>query len=213
MSIFSRVYHFFAMRNPDGFGKAWIYRHSMTEIELFSRLDGKSVALVGNARALIETCQGSEIDAFDIVIRMNKAPGLGSAGSGSKIDWIATSGQTQHDVLPTVLWVGRRVRKVPYDLLVSGRLFVYSSVRRGALSETLTARASTGVMTVELLLRSPARSVDLFGFDFYESRSLSGEQTLETAPHAYGEERKWIMARLVETTRLTLHSMVKATTN
>lgn len=208
--MFKRIYHFFAMRNPDGFGKAWIERHSMTEAELFSRLAGKSVALVGNARALLEAGQAAEIDAYDIVIRMNKAPGLGTPGGGYKIDWIATAGLTPHNVLPTVLWLGRRVRKVPYDLLMSGRLFVYSSLHRGALSETLTARASTGVMAVELLLRSPARSIDLFGFDFYESRSLSGEQTLETAPHAYGEERKWITARLAGDARLTLHPMVKS---
>lgn len=208
--MFGRIYHFFAMRNRDGFGKAWIERHGMTEVEVFSRLEGKRVALVGNARALLQAGQGDEIDAFDIVIRLNKAPGLGTKGGGSRIDWIATAGRTPYDVLPTVLWVGQHVRRLRYDLLMSGRVFVYSTMHRGALSETLTARASTGVMTVELLLRSPAKSIDLFGFDFYESRSLSGEQTLETAPHAYGEEKKWIMARVADDTRLTVHPMHKA---
>lgn len=207
MSIFQRIYHVFAMRNPDGFGADWIRQHSLTEDDIFARLEGKSVAVIGNARALLQTRQGAEIDAHDIVLRINEAPALGTPGGGSKLDWIATSMPTRHDNTPTVLWIGRKVRKIPYSLMTSGRLFVYSRMRRDALSSDLSARASTGIMVVELLLRSPASSIELYGFDFYASRSLSGDHTIDTTPHAYDEERKWVMQRMAGDARLAVHPM------
>ncbi|MEO8241519.1 MAG: glycosyltransferase family 29 protein [bacterium] len=207
MYLFDRFRHFFATRDPDGKGRDWIVQHSLTEVEVFRRLDGKTVALVGNARALLETRQGGSIDAHDIVIRINKAPGFGTDATGFKLDWSALADKSPNDQTSTVLWLGRKVYKIPYRLMTSGRLFVYDQVRRNELSGDLSARASTGIMAVELLLRSPARSVDLYGFDFYASRSLSGDHTIESTPHNYAEEEKWITARLADEPRLTLHRM------
>lgn len=207
MALFDRVLHLLYTRYPETLGRDWIRQNSLTEEELFRRLDGKSVALIGNARALLETRQGAAIDKHDIVIRINRAPGLGTEAAGSKLTWIACADRTPHDVTPTVLWLGRKVRKIPYRLMVSGRLFIYDHVRRDGLSGVLSARASTGIMGIELLLRSPVKSIDLYGFDFYASRSLSGDHTKDSTPHNYTEEEKWVFGRLAHEARLRLHPM------
>lgn len=212
MALFDPVLHFLYMRYPETLGRDWIIQHSLTEAEVFRRLEGKTVALIGNARALLETRQGSAIDKHDIVIRVNGAPGLGTEAAGSKLTWIACADRTAHDVTPTVLWLGRKVRKIPYRLMISGRLFIYDQVRRDSLSGDLSARASTGIMGIELLLRSPVKSIDLFGFDFYASRSLSGVHTKESTPHNYTEEEKWVFDKLANEARLRLHPMMPGAT-
>ena len=52
---------------------------SVSQKALLGDLAGKSVALVGNARALAEGQAGAAIDAHDVVIRINRAPARGSA--------------------------------------------------------------------------------------------------------------------------------------
>ena len=64
---------------------------SVAQPDLLAALRGKTVALVGNARALANTQMGEEIDAHDIVIRCNRAPIITSRSHGTRTDWIATS--------------------------------------------------------------------------------------------------------------------------
>ncbi len=207
MYLFDLIRHFRAVRAPDAYGKAWFASHCLTEAEIFDRLQGKSVALIGNARALMQTRLGSDIDAHDIVIRINHAPGLGTDAAGHKLDWLATAERPRIKGIETVLWIGRKVRKIPYDLMTSGRLYVYGAAYRNGLSEGLGARASTGIMTVELLLRSPAASIALYGFDFYASQSLSGDHTIENTPHNYHAEKDWIAAKVAQEPRLKIVPM------
>ena len=207
MYLFDLIRHFRAVRAPETCGKAWFARHSLTEAAIFDRLRGKSVALIGNARALMTTRLGSEIDAHDIVIRINHAPGLGTDAAGHKLDWLATAVRPRIQGVETVLWIGRKVRKIPYNLMTSGGLYVYGAAYRNGLSEGLGARASTGIMTVELLLRSPAASITLYGFDFYASQSLSGDHTIDNTPHNYHAEKDWITAKTAQDPRLTIVPM------
>lgn len=205
--LLDRIRHFQAVRAPETRGKAWFARHTLTEAATFDRLAGKTVALVGNARALMQMRQGSAIDDHDIVIRINNAPGLGTEAAGNKLDWLATAILPRPLCVERVLWIGRKVHKIPFDLMTSGQLHVYSAACRNALSEGLGARASTGIMTTELLLRSPAASITLYGFDFYASRSLSGDHSIDTAPHNYHAEKDWITDKTAQDPRLEIVPM------
>ena len=144
------------------------------------------------------------------MIRINNAPGLGGDAAGHRLDWLAVAVQPRIAGYRIVLWIGRKVRKIPFALMTSGNLFVYDAAYRNSLSEGLGARASTGIMTVELLLRSPARSITLYGFDFYASRSLSGDHTIDETPHNYHAEKDWITAKAATEPRLTIVPMTPA---
>ncbi len=204
LQTFDRLRHFSAVRAPETHGKDWFGRHCLTEAANFDKLCGKTVALVGNARALMQTSQGQSIDAHDIVIRINNAPGLGTDAAGYKLDWLATAVLPRRLAVDRVLWIGRKVRKIPFELMTSGRLYVHQAACRNDLSEGLGARASTGIMTADLLLRSPAATITLYGFDFYASRSLSGPHTIDNTPHNYQAEKDWITARTAQDSRLQI---------
>ncbi|WP_286789889.1 glycosyltransferase family 29 protein, partial [Thioclava sp. UBA3469] len=62
---------------------------SVSQKALLGDLAGKSVALVGNARALAEGQAGAAIDAHDVVIRINRAPMPSAESHGTRTDWLA----------------------------------------------------------------------------------------------------------------------------
>ena len=66
-----------------------LQRLSVPQAELLETLRGKSVALVGNARALAQGAQGPAIDAAQVVIRINRAPMPGPQSHGTRTDWLA----------------------------------------------------------------------------------------------------------------------------
>lgn len=62
-------------------------------------------------------------------------------------------------------------------------------------------------MIIDLLSRSKARKIDLYGFDFFASLSLSGERQAEQVPHDFDRERVFIDALLASDPRVHLHKM------
>ena len=65
--------------------------YSRPEPEVLGLLAGRSVALVGNARALSEGSCGAQIEACDIVFRLKRAPIPSPVSHGVRTDWLATS--------------------------------------------------------------------------------------------------------------------------
>ena len=60
-------------------------------------------------------------------------------------------------------------------------------------------------MMIDLCLRSRLSRLDLFGFDFFASRSLSGRRTAEQVPHDFGSEARWVRALMDTDPRLHLN--------
>ena len=65
-------------------------QHAGTE-KLQALVDGKSVAVVGNASSLFGKNQGAEIDAHDVVIRLNRGFIVDRTQQGSRTDIIGTA--------------------------------------------------------------------------------------------------------------------------
>jgi hypothetical protein len=57
------------------------------------------------------------------------------------------------------------------------------------LSGRLGGPPTTGLMTINLLSRSNARQIALYGFDFFASLSLSGRRASAQVPHDFAAER------------------------
>ncbi|HCL67669.1 MAG TPA: hypothetical protein DIC56_23100 [Rhizobium sp.] len=182
----------------------------MSERLLSHLLDGKSVALVGNAVSLRDRAFGAAIDANDIVIRCNRAPIITTRSHGTRTDWIATSIDIPEDVprergARLILWMSPKLKRLPSWLFHWPQVFMNSRAGNQRLAEHLGSRPSTGAMVIDLLVRSNCRSVELYGFDFFSGLSLSGVHTRETTPHDFGSEEVWVQQLLEMDSRFSLH--------
>ena len=71
-----------------------------------------------------------------------------------------------------------------------------------AFREALAAPPTTGAMMIDLCLRSGLARLDLYGFDFFASRSLSGSRSAEQVPHDFAAEAAWVEDRAARDPRL-----------
>ena len=173
-------------------------------------LAGKSVALVGNARSLSKSEFGEQIDDADVVIRINSAPIPDPRSHGSRTDWIAMSTPTRRALIAErapsrLLWMTRKRKRLPYWLARDSRFFLNPVAAVEKLRQDMGSAPTTGAMVIDLLLRSEAASIDLYGFDFFSSLSLSGRRTAEQVPHDFSAEQKWVEQQMSLDPRLTLH--------
>lgn len=182
---------------------------------LLADLAGKSVALVGNARALAQTHQGPQIDAHDLVARINRAPTPDAQSHGSRTDWLflATSlPAARLDALnpKRVLWMSHKRKRLGWNIASSQGFYLHPLTDYQNLKGSLGAPPSTGIMAAELLLRSGLARLDLYGFDGFASLSLSGRRKAQQVPHHFGSEAAWLESRAASDPRLVIHPPLPA---
>jgi len=195
-----------------------LFRWSLSVETISAQLEGKSVAIVGNARALSNTEQGHAIDLEDIIVRLNSAPIPETRSHGSRTDWLAMSIPVQQALIDRrspgiILWMTRKRKRLPWRIARDPRFFLNPRRDAIALSATLGASASTGALVIDLVRRSPARSITLYGFDFFASRSLSGSRSAEHVPHDFAAERRWIMKLASTDARIKIVSTTASVPN
>lgn len=199
-----------ARRQEDrAWAESFLENGALSQTALQARLQARTVAIVGNARAPIPNDYVQEIDDHDIVIRMNLAPGFGAPGRGSKIDWLATSippvlPKSVLNRLDLIIWMTNKRRRLKFQLWRSGRLSMYPASRNRALREALGARPSTGAMALDLILSSPATAITLYGFDLFQTASLSGSANMAEVPHNFKAEEEWVMSAVKTDPRLII---------
>lgn len=189
--------------------EAALARLSVPQPALLADLEGRRVALVGNARALAEGQAGAAIDAADLVIRINLAPMPGPASHGTRTDWLGLAvrlGAADRARLAPgrILWMSPKRKRLDWDSAKSTGFYLHPLADYAALRDRLAAPPTTGAMLIDLLLRSQLRDLTLFGFDFFASQSLSGRRTAAQVPHDFGSEADWVHDLLRRDPRLTL---------
>lgn len=172
-------------------------------------LAGRHVALVGNARSLAQGALGERIDAADLVIRLNAAPISSPLSHGRRTDWIACSMPLTDEVLTTrapsrVLWMTRKRKRLPHDLAHRPGFYLHPRPMAQTLADALGAPPTTGMMVIDLLALSQARRIELYGFDFFSSLSLSGRRTAADVPHDFAAEKAWVDRLLERDPRIVL---------
>jgi len=194
-SIFARLVWFpinRLWRNGDS-----LIQYSAPQDALLTELAGKSVAIVGNSRALAETSFGADIERADIIVRINAAPMPSARSHGGRTNWLAlavalnkNSGQS---IGPQrVLWMSPKRKRLPLWVLRGPGFHLFSMDSFRALKSALGAPPSTGLMVIDLLQKSEARSISIYGFDFFSSLSLTGSRTQAQVPHDFSAEKKWV---------------------
>jgi hypothetical protein len=177
--------------------------------ELAEELRGKSVSVVGNARSLSQTDSGSDIDGADIVIRINSAPIPSAQSHGTRTDWhalaVKNSGALRERVRPNrYLWLSHKRKRLDWTTASSSGFYLFAQDDFNLLSNQLGARPTSGLSLIALLERSPAARINLFGFDFFESLSLTGSRTADQVPHDFTAEKKWVYDLLRRDERFSL---------
>lgn len=173
---------------------------SVSQADLLDGLDGRSVALVGNARALAEKELGGEIDGHDVVVRINRAPMPSTASHGQRTDWLGLAvrlgPEDRARIQPRrILWMSPKRKRLDWETAHSPGFYLYPLADNDALEQQLGAPPTTGLMLIDLLLRSKLTALTLYGFDFFASLSLTGSRTAEQVPHDFGAEADWVTRR------------------
>ena len=191
-------------------GENYLFDFSLSEVELLSRLSDRSISLVGNARSLNEKSFGTDIDKNEIIIRLNRAPILSESSHGKKTSWIATATSLPNSLLALhnpeiILWMTPKVRKLGLNLINFSSFYLHKKKANEILKIKIGARPSVGLMIFDLIQKSEASKIDIFGFDFFESLSNSGRRTLEQVPHNFISEKDYFQAVSKTDTRIKFY--------
>ncbi|MDO5605248.1 MAG: glycosyltransferase family 29 protein [Paracoccus sp. (in: a-proteobacteria)] len=183
---------------------------SVPQARLLAEAGGRSVALIGNARALADGRAGAEIDAHDLVVRINLAPTPTPQSHGMRTDWLGLATR-----LPTaernrinpgrILWMSHKRKRLDWRSAHSPGFYLHPQTDYQMLKDEIGAQPTTGALLIALLLRSDLTQLDLYGFDFFASKSLSGSRNAQQVPHDFSAESAWVRALTEADKRLHLH--------
>ena len=187
-----------------------LMRLSVPQGDLLATLAGKRVALIGNARALAETDHGADIDTADLVIRINRAPMPSAASHGSRTDWLALAvrldAADRARIAPgRMLWMSPKRKRLDWTTATSPGFYLHPLADYQALKDRLGAPPTTGAMLIDLIARSEMSRLDLYGFDFFASLSLSGRRNAEQVPHDFSGESRWVQDLQLADRRIHRH--------
>lgn len=177
--------------------EATLSQQSVPQGNLLADLEGKAVALIGNARALADSDHGAAIDAADLVIRINRAPMPAARSHGTRTDWLALavrlSDADRARLAPDrLLWMSPKRKRLDWGSASSPGFYLHPLPDYHALRDRLAAPPTTGAMLIDLLLRARLATLTLYGFDFFASQSLSGRRTAAQVPHDFTSEAAWV---------------------
>ncbi|MFC3578421.1 glycosyltransferase family 29 protein [Streptomyces yaanensis] len=195
------------LRDPLFGGLQWI---SLGEFR--NRIAGKSICLIANSGKVGESSMGAEIDAYDLVVRFNSYK-IDPAHTGRRTDIHATihkHGFNWDKHVDTRLVFGGVSGDWKYSLrnrLVPGaQTYLGDESLRWPVRNIgrLGAEAWPGIPTsgfnmlwlLDFLDVSP--TLDLIGFDFYESGAYRIAEAMKmpiTSVHEYTSEKAWVMER------------------
>jgi len=148
-------------------------------------IEGKSVAVVGNAKSIFDKANGPKIDAHDVVIRFNKGLIIKPESQGKKTSILLLACELSLDEKASYkAWfsINRSTNTKCGDLTISNR-------PRAALSALIGRQPTTGLMAIDLCVESKAKSIDLYGFDFEATPTFYNPEGYVT-PHDYDAEEK-----------------------
>lgn len=186
--------------------------YSVGREDLLGEMHGKRIAVVGNARALADMHYGDQIDAADLVIRINRAPRPTLSSHGARTDWLAlaTSLDRRHARkvgASRILWMSHKRKRLPIWALGTSGFYLHPASEFESLRDMLGAPPTTGLMMIDLASESDATAIDLYGFDFFSSLSLTGSRSADDVPHDFVTEQDFVQQLIETDSRVTLHSM------
>ncbi|MEV7883213.1 glycosyltransferase family 29 protein [Streptomyces sp. NPDC002817] len=189
--------------------------------EFRNRIAGKSICLIANSGRVGASSMGAEIDAYDLVVRFNSYR-IDPKHTGSRTDIHATihkHGFNWDRQVDTRLVFGGisgdwkyslRNRLVPGAQTFLGDESLRWPVRNiGKLgTDVWSGIPTTGFNMLYLLdFLDVSPTLDLIGFDFYESGAYRVQEAMKlaiTSVHEYTSEKAWVMQRAQSVTDMRI---------
>ncbi|MER6181209.1 glycosyltransferase family 29 protein [Streptomyces sp. NPDC001652] len=189
--------------------------------EFRNRIAGKSICLIANSGRVGASSMGAEIDAYDLVVRFNSYR-IDPKHTGGRTDIHATihkHGFNWDQQVDTRLVFGGISGDWKYSLrnrLVSGaQAFLGDESLRwpvrniGRLgTDVWSGIPTTGFNMLYLLdFLDVSPTLDLIGFDFYESGAYRVQEAMKlaiTSVHEYTSEKAWVMQRAQSVTDMRI---------
>ncbi|MCX5361231.1 glycosyltransferase family 29 protein [Streptomyces sp. NBC_00124] len=189
--------------------------------EFRNRIAGKSICLIANSGRVGASSMGSDIDAYDLVVRFNSYK-IEPKHTGSRTDIHATihkHGFNWDRQVDTRLVFGGisgdwkyslRNRLVPGAQTFLGDESLRWPVRNiGKLgTDVWSGIPTTGFNMLYLLdFLDVSPTLDLIGFDFYESGAYRVQEAMKlaiTSVHEYTSEKAWVMQRAQSVTDMRI---------
>lgn len=184
---------------------------------MMNLIDGKSVAVVGNANSLLSTTFGAEIDSHDTVIRFNKAAGLLDPNRYKR----STGNKTDIWVINNYLWFAQLYNKYSHNVTCVVQIndfecpsdIVKYTENIHRLINSLGARPSSGIRVLDMLHYSDARQITVYGFDFKKThtyydlnkRTAKIEQN-QGSPHDFFAEERYFFDVLAQNPKINLRT-------
>lgn len=164
-------------------------------------VNGKTVAIIGNASSLIDKNLGNEIDEADIVIRINLGVVSKSSAQGSRCDILGISLPLSSDKVDDlfapkfIIWLTPRWKH--FSLRSSNHLEKTTFYPKSCWEKDfkkLKARPSSGYMLINFFTRIlTPKTVKIYGFDFGKSQTLTDLPRKRPAQHDFAREQVLIL--------------------
>lgn len=182
--------------------RAFVLKITRNSDARFTKLiAGKRVAIVGNAKSLLSTEFGAEIDAHDVVIRLNKGFPKQHESQGHRTDAVGLTPELSEDEVTSGF-------KPKVFLFLIPRLRHYNLYRKENVARTIFnpfrawlsdrnligRRPSSGFMAISFVLRANAATeLNLYGFDFGATATYYNPNGYVT-PHDFAKEAEIVRA-------------------
>jgi Glycosyltransferase family 29 (sialyltransferase) len=185
--------------------------HMGTE-KLRAMVNGKSVALVGNASSLFGKNLGAEIDAHDVVIRLNRGFIVDPQSQGSRTDIAGTARPLTLEQVcvqykpQLIYWLFWRLWHIPpWNDEIWNKTEVIPTRDWHAANSQLKGRPTSGfVMCHTLLKHTKPKVLNVYGFDFYATDNFYRGPLLRKTVHRHDEEEQAFKALIAEYKYATL---------
>lgn len=167
--------------------------------DVLKLINGKSMAIVGNAQSIFDKANGQAIDDHDIVIRFNKGFITKPEAQGSKTTIFMVACELTID------------EKKSYNAFISinrsrntrcGDVTIKNEMRQ-RLKNWIGKQPSSGFMAIDICRTAKAKQIDLYGFDFNHSKTFYNPDDYQTW-HDYPTEEK-IVTEMAKNGILTIN--------